>query len=186
MALTRGGNVPLTGSVPTLSTAVVGVAWDSAGDRSFEERLSLAAILCDKSGKAVAPDAMVFFNQPLSADTSTAHSDIPFGDDDEQVEIDLDDVPAEVQRLVFVLYVADSVGARQPLSRLRSCVVRVVNATDGAQIVSSEDLAPGLGDQTAVMLGEVYRHGEGWKFKVIGEGYSRGLSGVLDQFGVKA
>lgn len=184
MPLTRGANTPLTREVPSLRTAVVGVNWDTGADAALNDRLAMATILCGADGKAVSPEALVFFNQMVSADTSIAQSAAAVGGDDEQVEVDLNAVPPQVHRIVFALYVAESLGARQPLSRLRQCVVRVLNAADGAQVAASEDLAAGLGDETAVMLGELYRHGTEWKFKVIGQGYQRGLVGVCEQYGV--
>ena len=33
-------------------------------------------------------------------------------------------------------------------------------------------------------LGEVYRHNSEWKFKVLGQGYSRGIAGIAADYGL--
>ena len=57
-------------------------------------------------------------------------------------------------------------------------------ATATNELVRSEDLAPAFDAETAVVLGEVYRHDGGWKFKVLGQGYSKGIAGVAADYGV--
>jgi tellurium resistance protein TerD len=34
------------------------------------------------------------------------------------------------------------------------------------------------------VLGEVYRHGADWKFKVVGEGYASGIAGIASDYGL--
>jgi tellurium resistance protein TerD len=110
------------------------------------------------------------------------------GPDQDQIEVDLNRVPAEVERIVVVLYVNDGPAQKRTLGQLKSCVLRVLNAADNSELVRSEDLAPTFSSETAVALGEVYRHagtaGPEWKFKVLGQGYSRGIAGVLADYGL--
>ena len=73
---------------------------------------------------------------------------------------------------------------RRTLGQLRSCTVRVINRLDGTELVRSEELATALHGETALVLGELYRHPSGWKFKVIGQGYDSGLRGVARDYGV--
>jgi tellurium resistance protein TerD len=50
--------------------------------------------------------------------------------------------------------------------------------------VRSENLAPALHDETALAMGEVYRHDGGWKFKVVGQGYAKGIAGIASDYGL--
>ena len=61
----------------------------------------------------------------------------------------------------------------------------VLNLEGNAELVRSENLATGLEHETALVLGEVYRNGIDWKFKVIGDGYSNGIAGIAADFGVR-
>jgi tellurium resistance protein TerD len=106
------------------------------------------------------------------------------GGDDEQIEIDLKAVPVEVDRIVVVLYLNEGTLQRRTLGRLKACVIRVLNLSDNSELVRSEDFAPMLSDETALALGEMYRHDGGWKFRVIGGGYLNGMLGIAADYGL--
>lgn len=180
----RGANVALTREVPGLAAVTVGTSWDAAGESVLADSLVFAAILCDANGRALSDEHVVFFNQLSSPDESVAERDELLGTDREQIDIDLAAVPAEVHRVVLVLYVNDGPGLRRGLGQLRSCAVRVLDGRNGQELVRSEDLAAGLGTETGLTLGEVYRNGREWKFKVLGEAYPKGIAGIAADFGV--
>ncbi|MET9832923.1 TerD family protein, partial [Streptomyces sp. NPDC006385] len=46
------------------------------------------------------------------------------------------------------------------------------------------DIKPETGQETALICGELYRRGEGWKFRALGEGYSNGLKGLATDYGI--
>ena len=60
----------------------------------------------------------------------------------------------------------------------------LLNLADNRELVRSEDLASALTSETAVALGEVYRNQGGWKFKVLGQGYSKGIAGIAADYGI--
>ncbi len=182
--LTKGANVALTKEIPQLSGVVVGVDWDAGSERSLSDNLAMLTILCDAQGKAISQEHVVYFNQLVSSDLSTAQLEEAMGGDDEQVEIELDAVPDEIDRIVFVLYFNEGGTGRRTLGQLRHCVVRLLDLADGRQILQTVDLADGLGSETALRLGQLYRRAGEWKFKTLGLGYSSGLTGVAQEFGV--
>jgi tellurium resistance protein TerD len=183
-AMKRGTNVSLSREIPGLTGLVVGAKWDAGAETALAENLVTAAILCGPDGKALSDEHFVFFNQLASPDLSVQEMDAAVGPDAEQIEIDLPKVPAAVDRIVVALYINDGPGRRRALGQLRSCVVRVLNAAGNQELVTSEDLAPGLTTETAVVLGEVYRHNGEWKFRVLGQGYAQGLAGIAADYGL--
>ena len=182
--MAKGANITLRQKTPNLNGVVLGVAWDSGGERSLGDNLALLTILVGADGRALSPEHVVFFNQLVSSDLSTAQLEQTLGDDDEQVEIELDAVFDEVVRVVTVLYLSEGSGSIRSLSQLRSLVVRLLNLDDGASITSTVDLTQGLDNETALKLAELYRHNDEWKFRTLGLGYSAGLAGVAKEFGV--
>ncbi|WP_145229640.1 TerD family protein [Rudaeicoccus suwonensis] len=182
--MAKGANIALRREIPNLTGVVVGVAWDGGGERSLTDNLALMTILVGADGRALSPDHVVFFNQLVSADLSTAQLQQALGGDDEQVEVDLDAVPAEVERIVTVLYLSEGSGNTRTLGQLRSLVVRVLNLDGGASIISTVNLADGLQSETALKLIELYRHNGEWKLRALGLGYTAGLAGVAKEFGV--
>ena len=180
----RGANVALTREIPGLQALLVGVGWNAGAERVLDENLVLAAVLCGPDSRARSDQDFVFFNQISSPEQSTQHLEQALGGDNEQLEVTLAAVPPEVERIVIVLYINDGPAQRRTLGQLRSCVVRVLNAAGNAELVRSEDLARAFHAETAVTLGEVYRNGADWKFKVLGQGYANGITGIAADYGI--
>ena len=184
MSLKRGENVALTREIPSLTSLVIGVGWDAGRETALDASLVAATLLCDRSSRVLSDEHFVFFNQLISPDLSVEQLGAVVGSDKEQVEVDLPDVPPEVERIVVALYINDGPAVRRTLGQLRSCSVRVLDRTDNRELVRSEELAGALSGETALVLGELYRHPSGWKFKVIGQGYDSGLRGVARDYGL--
>lgn len=180
----RGANVALTREIPGLSGLVLGVRWNAGAEHALDDNLVFAAILCGADGRARSDRDFVFFNQLGSPDMSVQQLDQAMDGDNEQVEVDLVAVPAEIERIVVVLYVNDGPAQRRTLGQLRSCVVRVLDLADNKELVRSEELARSFQAETAVALGEVYRNDGGWKFKVLGQGYAKGIAGIASDYGI--
>lgn len=180
----RGANVSLTREIPGLSGVVLGVSWNAGAETALTDNLVFAAILCDANNRALSDEHFVFFNQLSSPDMSVQQLEQALGEDQEQIEIDLARVPANVDRIVVVLYVNDGPAQRRTLGQLRGCIVRVLNLADNRELVRSEDFAASLDAETALALGEMYRHDGEWKFKVLGQGYSKGIAGIANDYGL--
>lgn len=180
--LMRGANVALTREVPGLEQVVVGISWDPSTDPALADNLRLAAILCDRDGVARSADDLVYFNQLVSSDRSVAVADAASEVDVEQIEVDLPAVPAEVGRIAFILHVNEGSPKRRALNQLRSCVVQVSDGSSGDVLVRSVDLTDDLSNESALVIGELYRHRDDWKFRVVGQGHASGFVGLARQF----
>lgn len=180
----RGANVSLTREVPGLKGLVLGVRWNAGSETALADNLTMATVLCGADGRALSDEHFVFFNQLATPDLSVAELTEALSGDAEQVEIDLTAVPLAVERIVAVVYVNPGPAYRRTLGQLRSCVIRVLNLDGNAELVRSEELARGLQSETALALGEVYRHNGEWKFKVLGQGYSKGIEGIAADYGL--
>jgi tellurium resistance protein TerD len=183
-AMSRGANVALTREIPGLTGIVLGVSWNAGAERVLEDNLVLAAVLTDANSKALSVEHFVFFNQLTSPDLSVTQLETALAGDKEQIEIDLPDVPDDVARIVAVVYLNEGTAQRRTLGQLRAISVAVREAGSNRELVRSENLAPDLSGETALVLGEVYRHGKDWKFKVVGEGYSSGIAGIATDYGL--
>jgi tellurium resistance protein TerD len=182
--LRRGANTALTREIPGLTGLVLGVRWNIGAEKVLADHLVVATMLCDDGGKAISDEHFVFFNQLAEPAMSVRQLTEAVGDDAEQVEIHFAAVPPEVRRIFVVLYVNETTGLRRSLGQLREVVVRVLALEDNRELVRSENLAQPLTAETAMSLGEVYRHSGGWKFRVVGEGYQTGIVGLAKDYGV--
>ena len=180
----RGTNVALSREIADLNGVVVGVRFVAGSERTLTDNLVVAAILCDSTSRALSDQHFVFFNQLTSPDLSVSQLSEVLGEDNEQVEIDLLRVPPEIFRIVIAVYLNEGTGRRRTLGQLRHCSIRLMSMPNNSELVRSENLASVLRDETALVLGEMYRHKDGWKFRVIGDGYPTGIAGVAADYGI--
>ncbi|MYT29445.1 TerD family protein [Streptomyces sp. SID8354] len=184
VALTKGGNVSLSKQAPGLTAVRVGLGWQVAATAGTGHDLDASALLCGASGAVLSDQHFVFFNNLTSPDGSVRHSGSrPTGEDREQIEVDLAAVPAEVAKIVFPVSIYEAEQRRQNFGQLGSAYIRVVDQAGGAELARF-DLSGQAATETAMVFGELYRHGTDWKFRAIGQGYASGLAGIAQDYGV--
>ncbi|WP_030740573.1 TerD family protein [Streptomyces sp. NRRL F-5135] len=103
--------------------------------------------------------------------------------DDETIKVDLATVPAQVSKIVFPVSIHDAESRGQSFGQVRNAFIRVVNQAGGAEL-ARYDLSEDASTETAMVFGELYRHGAEWKFRAIGQGYASGLAGIASDYGV--
>ena len=187
VSLGKGGNVSLSKEAPGLTAVTVGLGWDVRTTSGADFDLDASAILCSSAGRVLADDYFVFYNNLRSPDGSVQH----LGDnltgggdgDDEQINVNLSTVPAEVDKIVFPVSIYDAETRQQNFGQVNNAFIRVVNQTGGIEI-TRYDLSEDASTETAMVFGELYRHGPEWKFRAVGQGYSSGLRGIALDYGV--
>ncbi|WP_328339744.1 TerD family protein [Micromonospora sp. NBC_00421] len=187
VSLSKGGNVSLTKQAPGLTAVVVGLGWDARTTSGAAFDLDASALLLDSSGKILSDAHFVFFNNLVSPDGSVEHTgDNLTGDgdgDDESIKVNLAGVPAEVDRIVVTVSIYEAESRGQSFGQVRNAYIRVVNEAGGAEL-TRYDLTEDASTETAMIFGELYRHGADWKFRAVGQGYVSGLAGIARDFGV--
>jgi tellurium resistance protein TerD len=187
VSLTKGGNVSLTKEAPGLSAVVVGLGWDVRTTTGTEFDLDASALLVSEAGKVLSNEHFVYFNNLKSPDGSVEHTgDNLTGEgqgDDEQIKVDLAVVPAEVTKIVFPVSIYEGDKRGQNFGQVRNAFIRVANQADGNEL-ARYDLTEDASTETAMVFGELYRHGAEWKFRAVGQGYASGLAGIASDFGV--
>ena len=187
ISLTKGGNISLTKAAPGLSAVVVGLGWDARTTDGQAFDLDASAIVCSADGQVVSPQHFVFFNNLATPDGAVRHSGDNLtgegGGDDEQIHVNLAAMPAGADRVVFPvsIYAADTAG--QTFGQVRNAFIRVVDQSTGGEL-ARYDLSEDASTETAMIFGELYRHGDEWKFRAVGQGYTSGLAGIARDFGV--
>ncbi len=187
VSLSKGGNVSLTKEAPGLTAVIVGLGWDVRTTTGSDFDLDASALLCNDAGKVGSDGNFVFFNNLTSPDGSVQHT----GDnltgagegDDEAIKVNLATVPRDVSKIVFPVSIYDAENRQQSFGQVRNAFIRVVNQANNQEI-ARYDLSEDASTETAMVFGELYRNGEEWKFRAIGQGYASGLRGIAQDFGV--
>lgn len=105
------------------------------------------------------------------------------GGDAEQIHVQLNAVPDSVDCVTFAVSIYDAESRGQSFGRVRDAHIRIVDDDSGVEL-ARYDLTQTSGTETAMLFGELYRRGRLWKFRAIGQGYSNGLAGIAEDFGV--
>jgi tellurium resistance protein TerD len=187
ISLTKGGNVSLTKQAPGMTEVLVGLGWDARTTTGDDFDLDASAIMLKDDGRVLTDQHFIFFNNAASPEGSVQHTgDNLTGEgegDDESIHVDLRKVPAEVSKIVFPVTIYAGQERGQGFGQVRNAFIRIVDRTGGSE-VARYDLTEDASTETAMLFGELYRHGEEWKFRAVGQGYSAGLAGIARDFGV--
>ncbi len=187
VSLSKGGNVSLSKEAPGLSAITVGLGWDARATDGADFDLDASIFMVGDNGKVLADDGFIFYNNKKSSCGSVEHlgdNRTGAGDgDDEQAKVSLSQVPATIKRLVFAVTIHEAESRKQNFGQVSNAFIRVLNQTDGKEL-ARYDLAEDAATETAMIFGEVYRHGDEWKFKAIGQGFAGGLGPLAAAHGV--
>ncbi|MEO3978682.1 TerD family protein [Streptomyces sp. CAU 1734] len=187
VSLTKGGNVSLSKEAPGLTAVTVGLGWDVRTTTGTDFDLDASAIGVNPGGTVTSPGHFVFFNNKSTPDQTIVHTGDnrtgEGGGDDEQINVNLAALPADVDRIVFPVSIYDAVTRSQNFGQVRNAYIRILNQTGGAEI-ARYDLSEDAAVETAMVFGELYRNGAEWKFRAVGQGYATGLEGIARDFGV--
>ena len=184
--LQKGQKIDLTKGNAGLSELIVGLGWDPVeqsggsggilgglfGSKKSEFDCDASVLLLDADGKFTRKEHMIFFNNLKSPCGSVTH----LGDnrtgggegDDEQVLIQLQKVPADIHKIVFVVNIYDCQKRKQDFGMIKNAFIRVVNKAS-MQEITRFNLTENYAGKTALIVGEVYRHQGEWKFAALGE-----------------
>ena len=92
-------------------------------------------------------------------------------------------MPGAVQKIAVAVTIHEGEARRQNFGMVSNAFIRVVNDATGREI-ARYDLTEDASTETAMIFGEVYRHGAEWKFRAVGQGYQGGLAPLARNYGV--
>ena len=97
--------------------------------------------------------------------------------------VDLQLVPADVEKIDFTVTIYDGDARRQNFGQVSNAFVRIVDDATGQELIRY-DLEEDFSIETALVVAELYRHNGEWKFNAIGSGYQGGLEALCQHYGV--
>ena len=187
VSLQKGGNVSLSKEAPGLTEVTVGLGWDARVTDGSKFDLDASIFILGESGQVLDDASFIFYNNKKSVDGSVEHmGDNQSGEgagDDEQANVKLTGLAAAVKKLVFAVTIHDAEARKQSFGQVANAYIRVVNKADGKEL-ARYDLSEDASTETAMIFGELYRNGDEFKFKAIGQGFAGGLAPLAKSMGV--
>ncbi|MGW0471179.1 TerD family protein [Streptomyces coeruleorubidus] len=173
-AMLKGSNVPL--EVTTVRAVLRWTSGQGVPD------VDASALLLGPDGRVRSDEDFVFYNQPRHPSGKVwrlGKKRVAEGLTD-TIQTDLAGVESGVSRILLVAS-ADGV----TFDHVRALRILLYDAAgSGAEALAYFDVKPETGEETALICGELYRRGEAWKFRALGEGYSNGLQGLATDYGI--
>ncbi len=178
----RADSLPETG----LQFVTAGLGWDARTTDGKPFDVDALALLITATGKVGSDTDFVFFNNLKTPDGNVEHTgDNRTGEgtgDDEAIKVNLAGLTSDVQKIVLAANIFGAEEHGQTFGQVRNAYIRLLDQ-DGNEIARF-DLSEDFADKTTVLFGELYRHGEIWKFRALGESYDSGMKGLALDYGV--
>ncbi len=186
--LTKGQKVDLTKGNPGLKKIMVGLGWDvNAFDSGYDFDLDAAVFMLGENGKCPTEKEFVFYGNLEHTSKSVKHmGDNLTGEgdgDDEQILIDLSKIPTNISKIAFTVTIYEPEVRRQNFGQVSNAFIRIVDETTGSELIRY-DLGEDFSIETAVVVGELYKHNGEWKFNAIGSGFQGGLAALCGHYGI--
>ncbi|MEG0383388.1 TerD family protein [Solibacillus cecembensis] len=186
--LQKGQRVDLTKGNTGLNKIQIGLGWDPVQQKSSGGLLGglfggggakTANVDCDssvillKGDRLAAKEDVIYFGNLKGANGAVVHS----GDnitgagegDDEQVIVELKSIPADYNRLIFVVNIYEAAKRNQHFGMIQNAFIRVVNTATNEELLKY-NLSEDYSGKTTLITGEIYRHENEWKFAALGTG----------------
>ena len=187
--LSKGQKVDLTKKNPGLKNIMVGLGWDvNAFDSGADFDLDAAAFMLGDNGRCPTEKEFIFYGNLTHPSESIKHmGDNLTGEgegDDEQIFVDLTKIPANVSKVAFTVTIYEAESRGQNFGQVSNSFIRIVDESTGQELIHY-DLGEDFSIETAVVVGELYKHNGEWKFNAIGSGFQGGLEALCGHYGIE-
>lgn len=186
--LVKGQKVDLTKGNPGLRNLLVGLGWDTnkyTGEADFD--LDASVFMLGANGKVRSNLDFIYYGNLKHRSGSVEHIGDNLtgggGGDDEQIKVNLPSVPSDVEKITVVVTIYDAANRRQNFGQVANAYIRIVDESTHSEIVRF-NLGEDFSVETSVIVGEIYRYKDEWKFTAIGSGFKGGLQAMCQNFGV--
>ncbi|WP_295154305.1 TerD family protein [uncultured Ruminococcus sp.] len=204
ISLQKGQKVSLSKESAGLSKVIVGLGWDEGAPQVQQQKqggffsnlfgtgnntsgsmqsVGGDTIDCDASafmlqnGMLLNKNDIVYYGNLRHTTGAVVH----MGDnltgagegDDEQIVVDLSQMPSQYDRIVITVNIYHAMQKNQHFGMISNAFIRLVDGRNNKEICryNLTESYPGI---TAMVFGEIYRHGNEWKFNAIGQGTNDG------------
>ena len=186
--LVKGQKTDLTKGNPNLSKILVGLGWDvKKYDGGYDFDLDASAFLVGTNGKVATDSDFIFYHNLKHSSGAVEHTGDNLtgaGDgDDEVIRVDLKKLPPNIDKVAFTVTIYDADVRKQNFGQVSNAYIRIIDETTGHELIHY-DLGEDFSIETAVVVGELYRHSGEWKFNAIGSGFKGGLRALCLNYGV--
>ena len=194
--LTKGQTISLKKVAPSLTRIMCGLGWDVAERpqgflNSFrytpEYDLDASVICLDTNDRVSKKKDVIYFGNLRHLSGAIVH----LGDnltgagngDDEQIIVDLPQIPSTIAKLVFTVNIYSCLARKQDFSQIKNAFVRLVDMSNNQEIARYNLSGTEYTGMTGMKMATVYRQDGSWQMKALGEGVKvNNLEALVDSY----
>jgi tellurium resistance protein TerD len=194
--LQKGQRISLAKEAPGLTRVMCGLGWDVAkrgglmglfGGDGDNFDLDSSIICLDANDKLGSNRDIVYFGNLRHASGAITH----LGDnltgagegDDEEILVDLPQVPAEIVKLVVVVNIYQCIARGQDFGQVKNAFIRLVNLANNQEIARYNLSGQEYQGKSGMIMAEIYRQDGEWKMAAVGNGvYANGLEELVKPY----
>lgn len=184
----KGDQIDLLQKDPGLKQIYVAAGWDHKAMEEDPVDIDLSCFLLDKNGQTRIDEDFVFYNNTNGADGAVKHmgdNRTGAGDgDDETIFLDLNGVPFDVMKIVFVLSVYDEELKGLHFGMTRNIFIRLVNRDDSTELVRLNIDDEIVDHKNVVQAWALVREGPRWVLEAMAEPVKGGHLAVAKSYGM--
>ncbi|QQS04430.1 MAG: TerD family protein [Fibrobacterota bacterium] len=138
--------------------------------------IDVSAFLLTEKGKVRGDGDMCFYGQPQVGSGAVILNPASGSKTKTEFSMDLAKVDRSIEKIVLVMTIHEN---RAVMGKLSEIAIDVPECGGLRGEISCTGMT-----ETALILAEIYRRGEDWKLRVVGQGFENGLSAIATHFGV--
>ncbi|NCQ51559.1 TerD family protein [archaeon] len=183
--LNKGTNINLSKEYSLITNFKVKIKWDVHTTNLSDFNIDANAILLKEDGKVRNDFDLIFYNcMKAQSDSPIIHKCATTSEvNNEEFDVSLNKIPNDVNKVAFTLTIYKGEKRKQSFKQVRNAYVTLVDATSNVEIAKysfeNEDTSI-----TSLILCEIYKHNNDWKFKAVGQGFNHGMKALEQNYGI--
>ncbi|QUG43109.1 TerD family protein [Psychrobacillus sp. INOP01] len=147
-----------------------------------EMELDISSFLLQAGNRCEKDEHFIFYGQPNSPDKSVSYAKQTSLDG--SITIQLNAVPETIEKIAIALTIHEGDAQNLRFQEVEKLELIIRDAVTGT-ILYNYSFGDDLQQETAIVVGELYRHQGQWKFNVIGSGFNGGLEALCLNYGLE-
>lgn len=176
--LQKGQTLSLKKEAPGLKKVLIGLGWDPAKKGLFFNNdidVDASVVCLDDQARC---QSVVCYKKLQDFGGAIRH----YGDnltgegvgDDEQVEINLQNIPKKIKKLIIIINIYRALSRLQSFSKVRNCYITVTDINSNKEILNYQ-ISGNFNGKTAIAVAKLECSADddnsSWRFTAIGEGF---------------
>lgn len=185
--LKKGQKLSINDNAKNISKLIVALDFNILKNGNNEFDLDASVFMVDARGITTEKDFIFYENTNstcggvvIKQDHNAALKDAY----DECIQVDLNRIPANIQKLAFTTTIYEATERLQNLGQVSEGYFRIIDGNAKKEILNYK-FDGDLSIETAMVVAEIYRYKNEWKINCIGSGFIGGLEALCSNYGIE-